>query len=511
DLNISYNKFQGTLQSFSSLENLVFLKVNNNLIDSLNDEELQYFNDLSLFNCSNNNLTFDDVIGLSGVSTIYFPQKALELPDTISVFAGQDFNFSLGIDNEITNNSYDWFKNGSELFNTNENTITLNVVLEVDSGSYFVRVFNSEAPDLILESTTFFLKVIYTPITIDFDVQIESCPSALDGEISIFTEGGVPPYSYQWSTGHESTPVVSNLSSGDYFLTVTDSADSSLVFSFNLPPHNLPIANTIADTIACGSSITLTGNPSGDNVFGKWETASESIIENPFFYNTYVSNLDSGANVFTWAFSTDTCPRYTVDTVTVISARAPNVADDQVDIDEGSLIQLTPNENDWIQPELEWSIDFNNYSPGIYDLEFKDGVLDIFLKEERSGILVHSLNYEICYKECPDLCGEALITLRENFFNKSEIPNAFTPNGDGINDLFEIPELDGLHPLSSNIKLVVFNRWGDLVFSASPYSNNWDGTNIYSGKPLPEGTYYFKLWLNSTSSELMEGSVTILR
>jgi gliding motility-associated-like protein len=67
------------------------------------------------------------------------------------------------------------------------------------------------------------------------------------------------------------------------------------------------------------------------------------------------------------------------------------------------------------------------------------------------------------------------------------IPDAFSPNGDGINDDFVI-----IHPVSLRIEIEVFNRWGNLVFKSTDYQNNWDGRGIgnFLGQELPVGTYF---------------------
>src|SRR5690606_40339000 len=64
-----------------------------------------------------------------------------------------------------------------------------------------------------------------------------------------------------------------------------------------------------------------------------------------------------------------------------------------------------------------------------------------------------------------------------------KIPNVFTPNGDGVNDYFEIRGL-GMFPTH---RLTVFNRWGNEVYKSSNYQNDWNGAN------LSEGTYYYVL------------------
>jgi gliding motility-associated-like protein len=73
------------------------------------------------------------------------------------------------------------------------------------------------------------------------------------------------------------------------------------------------------------------------------------------------------------------------------------------------------------------------------------------------------------------------------------IPQAFSPNGDGINDFFEIVGIQN-YP---NNELKIVNRWGSKVYEAKGYQNDWDGTNQFglsiSDKELPVGTYFYIL------------------
>jgi len=68
----------------------------------------------------------------------------------------------------------------------------------------------------------------------------------------------------------------------------------------------------------------------------------------------------------------------------------------------------------------------------------------------------------------------------------------FSPNGDGHNDFFIIENLEEF-PIN---KLFVFNRWGESVYTAEPYRNDWDGTmniqNALFGDTLPEGMYFYR-------------------
>ena len=95
------------------------------------------------------------------------------------------------------------------------------------------------------------------------------------------------------------------------------------------------------------------------------------------------------------------------------------------------------------------------------------------------------------------------ITILTN--TKVKIPNAFTPNGDGINDKWNISAL-AEYPKCS---VSVFNRYGSLIFyNAAGYPKAWDGT--YKGKHVPSGTYYFIIDLKN-GEKPFAGPLTVLR
>lgn len=86
--------------------------------------------------------------------------------------------------------------------------------------------------------------------------------------------------------------------------------------------------------------------------------------------------------------------------------------------------------------------------------------------------------------------------------------NAFTPNGDGINDMFMVYNSRGC---LSKVRLQVFNRYGNKVFESKDYFNDWDGT--YKGKHLPDGTYYAVVDYTMSNGRVItrKTDVTILR
>jgi gliding motility-associated-like protein len=70
------------------------------------------------------------------------------------------------------------------------------------------------------------------------------------------------------------------------------------------------------------------------------------------------------------------------------------------------------------------------------------------------------------------------------------IPNAFTPNGDGINDLF-FPQGVGVNP--DNFIMYVFDRWGNLIFKTETWPGGWDGTVQGTSRPCQQDTYVYKI------------------
>ncbi|MDP1843399.1 MAG: gliding motility-associated C-terminal domain-containing protein [Sediminibacterium sp.] len=101
-------------------------------------------------------------------------------------------------------------------------------------------------------------------------------------------------------------------------------------------------------------------------------------------------------------------------------------------------------------------------------------------------------------------CATISDSVMVNVFSKIEPPNAFSPNGDGQNDYWNVQGLNA-YP---NASLIIFNRNAQIVFQAKPYSNGWDGT--YKGSVLPIGTYYYIIDRGPGFAPL-SGSILLIR
>lgn len=102
-------------------------------------------------------------------------------------------------------------------------------------------------------------------------------------------------------------------------------------------------------------------------------------------------------------------------------------------------------------------------------------------------------------------CGISTDEVEVKVFERIRIPNTFTPNGDGYNDVWEIDLL----PIFESSVLEVYNTAGQLVHRSIGYAKAWDGTR--NGNPVPAGTYYYVVDLKLPKTEKLTGYITIIR
>ncbi|MBL0330201.1 MAG: DUF2341 domain-containing protein [Bacteroidetes bacterium] len=237
------------------------------------------------------------------------------------------------------------------------------------------------------------------------------------------------------------------------------------------------VANAGIDSAICAFSSTLNGNVPIVGT-GFWTLISGSgTIVSPASPVTSVTGLSIGSNIFRWTISGATCPP-TMDDVEIWVDDIPTIANAGLDVST-SLNFVTLNANTPITGIGTWSILsgsglFTNINdPGTYTANLTGGQ-NIFLWTISNGA-------------CPSSTDEVMITVSE-----IQVPNGFSPNGDNINDFFEIPGLGDF----TNVELNVFNRWGNLVYSNPDYKNDWDGNNNSGGR-LSDDTYYYILKLSA--------------
>lgn len=325
-------------------------------------------------------------------------------------------------------------------------------------------------------------------------------------------------FTYQWTTdtgvidldGDTTTPTVSE--AGEYTIEVTNTENGCVSSDATTVEYEFPgDAVTMPDSLHCGDTITISANTPIGTV-GVWTTTTPGIIiADPTSATTQVYPLQAGDNVFTWTLSSDPsgCDNYSFDELIISSEADPIANNDLIELTEEIRFGSTNIAgNDIVTGDYIITI-LSEPAFGQMD-SLVNGVYHYSVGPGGSGET--EVQYEICSTSCPDLCDEGtIIIMVPEDPNQPEVPNTITPNDDGLNDvlIFDIIANNAPDHFPDN-EIIIFNRWGDIVYQAAPYNNDWNGQND-EGKELPHGTYYYILRLDISAGEIIRGDVTIIK
>ncbi len=301
---------------------------------------------------------------------------------------------------------------------------------------------------------------------------------------------------------------------GSYTLTVLNTENNCPTTSLVIVSDSeaLPIADAgVNQEICTNESVLSAVQPTGDYT-GSWTTLEKSMVVSPDEANSMVADLAEGTNTYIWTLSNEDCGSFSSDTVLINVPTFPIAADDVFEIQpDQSFNTLNLIENDQVNSDMFNINILEQPSTGQLN-EVGSGVFEFTTPARYFG--TQQFQYEVCSAACSELCDIANVRVvvlpGADVDTTNTVPNAITPNGDGMNDMLLIDELifDAIDFPKS--ELIIFNRWGDVVYKASPYNNDWQGTAT-NGDDLPEGTYYYILRLDIVEGETMKGDITILR
>ena len=273
-------------------------------------------------------------------------------------------------------------------------------------------------------------------------------------------------------------------------------------------------ARTVADFGVCENETELTANlPDGTS--GIWSVSDTSVMftnaESP---ETLAMGLPEGATKFTWSLSTENCPAYSTTDVEVNYGANTPIAED----DYFGLLADQTEYNDFVTGnDLVNRLRAEGWFTQLLTLPnagtlslFRDGSFNFFPDGAQDIDVLFS--YELINGMCPEFRDTANVTLVLNSDTREyEEVIGITPNGDGVNDRFIIPELRVFQDRYEDNELFVFNRNGDEIFYARPYNNDWGGTNK-NGNTLPAGTYYYVAYFRTPEGDIKkDGLVVIVR
>jgi gliding motility-associated-like protein len=251
-------------------------------------------------------------------------------------------------------------------------------------------------------------------------------------------------------------------------------------------------------TVCLDDSVELeaVAPPSGQT--GAWTSLDGGFVLFPNQALSPVVNLPEGDHAFVWSLSSRNCPNYSEDTTIVTVLWPQPVAEpDYINLAaNGNSINVINND----QLTTTWTVSIQQMINQGELTNLNNGEITVTLEDVTAPAF---FIYELCDGFCVNSCDTAIVLIRGDVLSDCPIPNIFTPNDDGVNDLFEIPCVSEQRPA----RLEVYNRWGDRVYQSDNYLNQWDGTHV--GAALPDGTYFYILQL--TDGDRTQGSVEIRR
>jgi gliding motility-associated-like protein len=380
----------------------------------------------------------------------------------------------------VATNTTDTSSGGSGVLNIN----FPNVCPTLDSTAYAIRVVygscSNPALELSFVDTVFVKKNTLTATTAKTDA---TC--FVNGSISVNAAGGVAPLQYSINGGtYQSSNTFTNLQPGAYTVTTRDASSCS----FTNPPTTIALQGAITATVGIDTAMCFGGSFTRAAISaGTTYTWSPSAgLNNPNIAHPVFA--PQATTVYTVTASTGNCTAQASFKVTIFPGATANAGPDGIII-TGDRYTLQ-----------------GAASSGSYAWSPPLGLSAVnLLNPVASPAQTTMYTLKVTTSQGCVATDSMVVTVVPYCIKPME---AFTPNGDGINDVWLVTNGTGC---LDKAKAQVFNRYGAKVYEANDYKNNWNGT--YNGKPLPDGTYFFVITykLINGKDEYLKGNVTILR
>ncbi|MCX6330263.1 MAG: gliding motility-associated C-terminal domain-containing protein, partial [Bacteroidia bacterium] len=426
------------------------------------------------------NLVVSDSNGCSISKDITLTEPAalattvIQTPITCAAPLFDNGSIDLTVTGGVTNYSYLW-SNGEiteDISNLTQNTYTV-MVTDANGCTIGDTVAINNPPP-----------VIYSKALSDFNGYQIRCYGNSNGSIDITPTSGTSPYSYSW-TGpapfNSSTDQnISDLAAGQYTLVITDSMSCTATEIINLTqPGKLDMIIDLTDILCAGKK---TGSIEIEPVN---EVVSASYLWSDGSFQQNRRKLPAG------------------DYGVILTDLNNCSIDSTVTLTEPDSIKLIlddTNTRPWCAGTNEGKITLTP-TGGVdgYTYKWSDNSTDKDISDISSGwysVVVTDLN------GCSVKDSLFVEPLHETCLI---IPNAISPNGDLINDVWNI----GNKELYPDLEIKIYNRWSELIWKSDKgYPDPWDGTS--NGRKLPIDSYHYIIDLHNGSKPII-GNVTIVR
>ncbi len=377
-----------------------------------------------------------------------------------------------------SNGSFDFLTSGGTMpytFSWTGDSSTTSGISNVVAGTYICTITD-------VHNCTDTLSVTITePLALSSDTGSQSpvtCFGDSTGSASITVSGGTLPYSYSWTANSSTTVSISNAAAGTYVCFITDANLCTGIQSVTIDQPPPLLVTTLADPVCKGFKSLIGATATGGN-------GNYTYLWNPNGLNTSsFTSLDLSPVMYTVIVS-DSKGCSTTQTISSVIHSLPTASISSNAVNgiyiltghEGTLCYTdnTSGANAW-----NWAFNnsanstttnpcFNVNSPGTYCTQL---------------IVQNSFG-------CADTINDCVVVEKSIIV----IPNIFTPNLDGTNDVFTI-NVKGYHDLNCEI----YDRWGLKVFEWQGLSGGWDGI-LSNGNQASDGTYYWIVNLFGDSGE----------
>lgn len=312
--------------------------------------------------------------------------------------------------------------------------------------------------------------------------------------IGVTATGGDPSvlYSYSWNEGLIGVPShsVAPTTTTTYVVVTSDGCSDPAIDSITIAVFDPFTPDFETSPEACfGEMGWIAGNVTAPGNYSfAWDTNPITIADSIFgtagtIYNVTVTEDSSGCYVDTLI----KIPNYSIISAS-FSANplldcVPYESNDVTFIDlSNNALSGTWYVNGESLPYVSGSnLNYEFVNPGIYDITL--------IVENEGG--------------CPDTAATT-VCIKEP--NPIFVPDAFSPNGDGMNDVFYVRGND-----ITDMELLIFDRWGEKVFESTDPNNGWDGTRF--NQQMPEGVYVYilRVGLEDEGDRTQQGDFTLVR
>lgn len=414
------------------------------------------------------------VLGCSSLDTVIVTVDPAQL---LNVAASGPTQFCEGNSVTLTAdagyNNYTW------------NDGTLGATYTIDtSGSYFVTAEDANGCEFISSASAI---IVFDKPEIAIDtLQNVTCLGFNNGSVSFSTINGTPSYQYFNNGSPIATNTLNNLSPNSYTVIVIDGAQCSdtILFTITEPTDSLSIDSLGLENVLCF------GESSGSiSVAGAGGTSPYNYVWSNNDANATASNLAVGSYSVT---VTDANGCTETESFSISQPLPLTVSiQDSFEVLLGNSVVLSPvyGGSDSL---------FFNWNPSTF---LNDASIDT--PTARPFV---TTSYTITISDTNQCEASTSTTVFVNDSLKIYIPNIFSPNADGVNDVFYI-----YANAVKDVFFTIYNRWGEKVFESKDMAIGWDGN--YKGKLASEGVYTYSvqfIFLNYTQQK-KKGSVTLVR